>query len=61
LVSKLTETEAVIKRILPYLRRRGYEPEVDLDFETALKTTERYSMGLLRYSGDAWQGTAVLP
>ncbi|MND59835.1 putative type I restriction enzymeP M protein [compost metagenome] len=41
----LTETETVIKKILPYLRRRGYDIEKDLDFETALKSTERYSKG----------------
>lgn len=40
-----TETETVIKRILPYLRRRGYEPETDIDFETAVKDPERYARG----------------
>lgn len=40
-----TETETVIKRILPYLRRRGYEPEVDIDFETPVKNLERYTRG----------------
>ena len=40
-----TETETVVKRILPYLARRGYSVEDDLDFETAVKTTDRYSNG----------------
>ena len=39
-----TETETVIKKILPYLRRRGYDIENDLDFETAVTKT-RYSKG----------------
>lgn len=39
-----TETETVIKRILPYLYRRGYASD-DLDFETAVKTTKRYANG----------------
>lgn len=40
-----TETETVIKRILPYLRRRGYDPEVDIDFETPVANLERYTKG----------------
>lgn len=40
-----TETETVIKKILPYLERRGYEIASDLDFETATKTPDRYSKG----------------
>jgi len=40
-----TETETVVKRILPYLERRGYTIKDDLDFETAVKTTDRYSNG----------------
>lgn len=40
-----TETETVIKKILPYLRRRGYDVEADLDFETPIKMTSRYSLG----------------
>jgi type I restriction enzyme M protein len=39
-----TETETVIKRILPYLFRRGYAIE-DIDFETPVKLTSRYSNG----------------
>jgi type I restriction enzyme M protein len=31
--SKISETETVVKRILPYLRRRGYDIETDLIFE----------------------------
>lgn len=40
-----TETETVIKRILPYLRRRGYDIEADIDFETAVENPDRYSKG----------------
>ena len=40
-----TETETVIKKILPYMRRRGYEIENDLDFETGVKTLDRYTKG----------------
>ena len=40
-----TETETVIKRILPYLRRRGYDPETDIEFETAVQHPERYTKG----------------
>jgi|SRR5689334_9425834 len=40
-----TETETVIKRILPYLRRRGYNPETDIDFETAVQSPDRYGKG----------------
>lgn len=41
-----TETETVVKRILPYLYRRGYTND-DLDFETPVKTTARYSAGFV--------------
>lgn len=40
-----TETDTVIKRILPYLTRRGYDIAVDIDYETATKHPERYSKG----------------
>jgi type I restriction enzyme M protein len=44
-----SKTDTVIKRILPYLRRRGYDTEHDIDFETPTKTPtkhpERYSRG----------------
>lgn len=33
-----TETETVIKKILPYMKRRGYNIEQDFDFETAVST-----------------------
>jgi type I restriction enzyme M protein len=39
-----SETDTVIKRILPYLRRRGYE-DSDIDFETAIERTDRYGKG----------------
>ena len=40
-----SETDTVIKRIIPYLVRRGYDPETDIDFETATKHPDRYSKG----------------
>lgn len=42
-----TETETVVKRILPYLERRGYIVSTDLDFETAVKTTDHYTNGYI--------------
>ncbi|WP_373525558.1 N-6 DNA methylase [Nostoc sp.] len=40
-----TETETVIKKILPYLRRREYDIEKDFDFETPVRTENRYNLG----------------
>lgn len=40
-----TETETVIKKILPYMRRREYDIEKDFDFETPVKTPERANKG----------------
>jgi type I restriction enzyme M protein len=42
-----SETDTVVKRILPYLRRRGYVIESDIDFETATKHPERYTKGYI--------------
>lgn len=42
-----TETETVIKRILPYLNRRGYDILKDLDFETAATITNSYNKGFV--------------
>ena len=42
-----TETETVVKKILPYLQRRGYDLLTDLDFETGVSITERYSKGYI--------------
>ena len=42
-----TETETVVKKILPYLERRGYDTNIDLDFETGVKITDRYSKGYI--------------
>lgn len=44
-MANLTETETVVKRILPYLERRGYSIIDDLAFETAVKTPGRYTRG----------------
>lgn len=45
MTSVRTETETVVKRILPYLRRRGYDPETDIDFETPVQNLKRYTKG----------------
>jgi type I restriction enzyme M protein len=42
-----TETETVVKKILPYLKRRGYDLEEDLDFETGVSIIDRYSKGYI--------------
>lgn len=42
-----TETETVVKKILPYLQRRGYDLVTDLDFETGVSITDRYSKGYI--------------
>ncbi len=42
-----TETETVIKKILPYLQRRGYDLTTDLDFETGISITDRYTKGYI--------------
>jgi type I restriction enzyme M protein len=42
-----TETETVIKKILPYLERRGYDIKSDFDFETSATLTDRYSKGYI--------------
>ncbi len=43
-----TETETVVKKILPYLIRRGYDLTNDLDFETGITVADRYSKGAPR-------------
>jgi type I restriction enzyme M protein len=42
-----TETETVVKKILPYLQRRGYDLVKDLDFETGVSVTDRYTKGYI--------------
>ena len=42
-----SETETVIKKILPYLSRRGYDPIKDFDFETVSTLTDSYSKGFV--------------
>lgn len=42
-----TETETVVKKILPYLQRRGYDLVTDLSFETVVTTSERYTKGYI--------------
>lgn len=40
-----SETDTVVKRIIPYLSRRGYDIDNDIDFETKTKHPERYTNG----------------
>lgn len=42
-----SETETVIKKILPYLNRRGYDTVKDFDFETMSTITDSYSKGFV--------------
>ena len=42
-----SETETVIKKILPYLNRRGYDTVKDFDFETMSTLTDSYSKGFV--------------
>lgn len=42
-----SETETVIKKILPYLTRRGYDTVKDLDFETASTLVDSYAKGFV--------------
>lgn len=39
------ETETVVKRILPYLRRRGYDDRADFSYEAATTRLDRYTKG----------------
>lgn len=41
----ISETETVIKRILPYLRRRGYDETTDFEYETGTEFDDRYAKG----------------
>ena len=41
----LSEMDTVVKRILPYLRRREYDEDNDLEFETGMKLSTRYANG----------------
>lgn len=42
-----SETETVVKRILPYLRRRGYDETKDFEFEVGTRYTDRYEKGFI--------------
>jgi len=44
-IAVTTETDTVIKKVLPYLERRGYDIASDVDFETPTKRLERQSLG----------------
>lgn len=43
-MAKISETETVIKKILPYLVRRGYDIDADVTFEYPSESTERASL-----------------
>lgn len=46
-MSKASETETVIKKIIPYLIRRGYDLNTDFTFEYATPGTERSTLGFI--------------
>lgn len=46
-MSIATETETVIKRILPYLQRRGYDIATDCGYEQGTVLQERYAKGYI--------------
>lgn len=43
----VSETETVIKKILPYLQRRGYDIQNDLSFEAPIKKTSSFEKGFI--------------
>ena len=47
MATRVSETETVVKRIIPYLQRRGYDIENDLHFEVLSKSKERYEAGFV--------------
>jgi len=46
-VAKISETETVIKKIIPYLQRRGYDVDKDFTFEYPAADTARASLGFV--------------
>ena len=44
-ISVTTETDTVVKKIIPYLERRGYDISADINFEAPTKKEERQSLG----------------
>lgn len=54
-MAKISETETVVKKILPYLVRRGYEIDADITFEYPTPSTQRASLQfvdiLVKHSG----------
>ena len=43
-MAKISETETVIKKILPYLERRGYDVSGDITFEYPTASSARASL-----------------
>jgi type I restriction enzyme M protein len=54
-MAKISETETVIKKIIPYLVRRGYDVDKDFTFEYPTAGTVRATLGfvdiLVRHAG----------
>ncbi len=44
-MNRASEMDTVVKRVLPYLKRREYDQEKDFDFETPMRLATRYAMG----------------
>lgn len=47
MMAKISETETVIKKIIPYLIRRGYDVDKDFTFEYPTKGTARAMLGFV--------------
>ena len=47
MMATISETETVIKKIIPYLTRRGYDLDKDFTFEYPTKGTARASLGFV--------------
>lgn len=45
--ARVSETETVVKRIIPYLQRRGYNINEDLHFEVLSRSKDRYEAGFV--------------
>ncbi len=46
-MKKISETETVIKKIIPYLKRRGYDIEKDLTFEASVNLDTKLRKGFI--------------
>lgn len=47
MLQSINETETVIKKIIPYLQRRGYEPTKDFEYEVKVKIKAESRIGFI--------------